>query len=145
VLAIGGIGEFEAEDLGVLFGLLETVARAGVGRLGLDDRDGHVRPIAEDVVGPLPRTAAAPLAGDDDTAIGEGDLLVEPVRLGVPPSGLKPGNDKTSTSVRFVRHDLLLRSPSVRVEEIRCHITPSFAEQGPAPNCTLANPALRPS
>jgi len=104
VLAIGGIGEFEAEDLGVLFGLLETVARAGVGRLGLDDRDGHVRPIAEDVVGPLARAAAATLAGDDDTAIGEGDLLVEAVGFRVPPGGLEPGNDKTSARIRFVRH-----------------------------------------
>lgn len=66
---------------------------------------------AKEVVGPFALTAAPLLAGNDDTAIGEGDLLVKPVRLRIPARPLEPGNDKPSARIRFVRHRLLLGSP----------------------------------
>jgi len=45
-VAVGGVGELEAQDLGVVFGLLETVARQPVRGLGLDHGDHRVAGVA---------------------------------------------------------------------------------------------------
>ena len=50
-LAVGGVGEFQAEDFGVFFGLLEAIGGLFVFRLGLDDGDGKIAGVAEQVIG----------------------------------------------------------------------------------------------
>jgi hypothetical protein len=45
-VAVGGIREAQAEDLGVLFGLLDAVGGAFVGRLGLNDGQRVVAAVA---------------------------------------------------------------------------------------------------
>jgi hypothetical protein len=45
--------------------------------LGLDDRDGKVGLVEEDVVGLLGLAALHGLAADDDPALGEVDLLAD--------------------------------------------------------------------
>lgn len=44
--AVGGVGEFEAENLGVVLGLLQTLSGVFVARLGFDHRNGKVGPVA---------------------------------------------------------------------------------------------------
>lgn len=56
--AVRGISELEAEYLGILFGLLQAVARIPVDGFGLDHRYGKVAPVPQEVVGALGAGAA---------------------------------------------------------------------------------------
>ena len=76
LVAVGGVGELQAQDLGVVLGLLQALAGRLVAGLGLDDGDGEITGVAQQIVGPLLRAAANPLARrNDDPAIGERVLL----------------------------------------------------------------------
>ena len=76
-VAVGRVGEFEPEDFGVRLGLLQPLARGGVGRLGFDDRDSHVGAIAQDIVGALAGPAMTAATSHEDAAVGERDLFVQ--------------------------------------------------------------------
>ena len=101
-VAVGRVGELEAEDLGVVLGLLEALARRLVLGLGLDHGDGDVGGVAEDVVGALAGATACLLAGDDDASVGEGALRVDPVGLVLPAGRLELRLDVQATGVGFV-------------------------------------------
>ena len=105
-VAVGGIGELEAQDLGVVLGLLQPLARRLVLGLGLDHGDGEVAGVAQEVVGPLLRAAADLLADDDDAAVGEGLLLGEGVRLVVPAGFDELGQDVLTAGVGFGGHGI---------------------------------------
>ena len=74
-VAVGGEDEGDVEGRGVLERLLHAVADGVVVVLGLDEGDGDVRLVVEDVVGALGLAAGDQLAADDDAALGEADLL----------------------------------------------------------------------
>ena len=65
------------ERRGIVEGLLHAVADAVVVVLGLDEGDGDVGLVVEDVVGALGLAAGDELAADDDPALGEADLLAD--------------------------------------------------------------------
>ena len=88
-VAVGGKYKGDIQGLGVMQPLLHPVAD-GVGVvLGLDQGDGYVGLVIEDVVGPLALATADQLAAHDDAALGEADLLAN-LRHLVPP-GLAQG------------------------------------------------------
>ena len=70
-VAVGGEDERDVEGRGVLQGLLHAVADAVVVVLCLDQGDGDVRLVVENVVGTLGFAAGDELAADDDPALGE--------------------------------------------------------------------------
>ena len=74
-VAVAADGKRHVERLGVVQPLLHAVADAVVVVLGLDDGDGQVGGVVEDVVGPLLLAPRVQLAAHDDAAVGEGDLL----------------------------------------------------------------------
>ena len=51
--AVGGVGEREAEDCCVVFGLLEAVGRVFVSGFGFDDREWEIEGVTKEVVGTL--------------------------------------------------------------------------------------------
>ena len=65
----------DVEGRGILESLLHAVADGVVVVFGLDEGDGDVRLVVEDVVGALGLAAGDQLAADDDPAFGEVDLL----------------------------------------------------------------------
>jgi len=65
--------------------------------------------VAKDVVSTLTGPAAAAPASDDDAAVAERDLLVDAMRLVLPPRGLQPRNDVPTTGVSFVGHAYVVR------------------------------------
>jgi len=66
--------------------------------LGLDEGDGDVRFVVEDVIGALCLAARDQFSANDDPALGEGDLLADlgPV---VPASPLDCGGDELGADV----------------------------------------------
>ena len=104
-VAVGGIGELEAENLGVLSGLLHPGFRRQPQFLGLHDGQWIVAPVVQQVVRTfLPATAHA-TAGDDDAAIGEGALLADHVRRAAPSGLHQLWRDQLPTGVGL-GHDL---------------------------------------
>ena len=85
--AVGRIGEFQAEDFGIALGLLKSVARPLIAGLGLNDRNGKVRTVAQQVVGTLLSTAPGLATGKDDPPVRERPLLLYGVERFIP-SGL---------------------------------------------------------
>ncbi len=100
--AVGGIGELEAEDLGVVLRLLETVASGFAIGLGLDDGEGEVASVAEKEIGELLLEPARNARRDDDPAIGERGLFAVRTGKRVPSGCFEPGTDQLSAGVRFV-------------------------------------------
>ena len=84
--AVGGVGKLQAEDLGVLLGLLQAVARLPVGGLGFDHRDREVVPIAQQIVRPPLPAAPRLAAGEDDAPAEDVALQLEYLeeRAGIP-------------------------------------------------------------
>lgn len=106
-MAVGGVGEFEIQDLGVVLRLLQALARRSVLGLGLDDRDGEIAGEPQQVIGPLLLASADPISDDDDAAVGErllfADLLVGPAR------GVDFRRDERATGIGFgLRHNEIL-------------------------------------
>ena len=90
--------EGDVQGLGILQPLLHAVA-PGVGVvLGLDQRDGDVGLIVEDVVGALALAPADQLAAHDDATLGEADLLTD-LRHLVPPGLVQGGRDELGADV----------------------------------------------
>src|SRR5260221_4814254 len=83
--AVGGIGEREAQNSGVIFGLLETICRLAIRRLGLDHGENEIAGVAEKVIGTFARAATGATGIGDNAAIRETPLLGNRVRVGVPP------------------------------------------------------------
>src|SRR5262249_23890696 len=83
-MTVGRIGEFQTEDLGVLFRLLQSVACGTVGRFRLDDGDGIIPAVAKQVIGALLFLANGPVCHDHDSTVSEALLLTD---LAVFPAG----------------------------------------------------------
>ena len=81
-VTVGRVGEPEAENLRVLFGLLKPVAGFLVSGLGFYNSDGEIASVAQKVIGALLRATADFAASDDDAPVSEGllfaDLFVVP-------------------------------------------------------------------
>ena len=76
-VAVGGKDEGDVQSLGIVESLLHAVADAVVVVFGLDDGDGDIGLVVEDVVGTLGLATGDKLAPDDDAALGESDLLAD--------------------------------------------------------------------
>src|SRR5437660_12532258 len=104
LLAVRGVGELQAEQLGVVFGLLETVRGRLVISLGLNNGDGEIRAVSEEIVDSFTGTAHAFAANHNDSAVRERDLLTHLVRLVVPSRCLELGDDEPTAGVGLVSH-----------------------------------------
>lgn len=84
VRAVGGVREPQAQNRGVILGLLKSVTcRAFVG-LGFDHRQSDVPSVSEQEVGDLFLQPSRLAAGGDDPAIGERRLLVVEMLVAIP-------------------------------------------------------------
>jgi hypothetical protein len=97
-IAIGGKNEGDIESRGIFQSLLHPRADAVVVVLGLDQGDGNVRLVIEDVIGPLGLAAGDELAAHDDPALGEADFLAD-LREQVPAGRLDGGGDELRADV----------------------------------------------
>ena len=97
-VAVGGEHEGYVQRLGIVERLLHAVADAVVVVLGLDDREGDVGLVVQDVVGAFGLAARDQLAADDDAALGEVDLLADLVHL-VPACPAEGGSDELGADV----------------------------------------------
>src|SRR5882724_4423801 len=98
-MAVGGIGELESEDLGVLFGLLQTVARILVDGLCLYNREREVAPVFEEIVGSFLGASGWFVARNNDTAIRKAPLFADLVV--VPARSVELREDEFATGVSF--------------------------------------------
>ena len=99
-IAVGGEHEGDVQCLGVVERLLHSITDAVGIVLGLDDRDGNVRLVVEDVVGALGLSARDQLAAHDDAALGEAHLLADLQHL-VPPHSAQGGGDELGADIPF--------------------------------------------
>jgi hypothetical protein len=107
LVAIGGEGEFQVQDLGVVFRLLQPLTRRLLIRLGLDDRDREVAGEPQQVIGPFLRLSADLVARQDNPAIGERFLLAD--RLVGPAGRVDLRRDELATGIGFaLRHTAIL-------------------------------------
>ena len=83
-VTVGGVREFDAQDLGIFFCLAETISRFLVISFRFYYGDSKIRSIPQEIIGPLLFTPYRAIASDHDAAIGEGPLLVNVV---VSPAG----------------------------------------------------------
>ena len=99
-IAVGRKHEGNVQRLSIAQSLLHSVAD-GVGVvLGLDQRNGNVGLVIEDVIGTLALAPADQLATHDDPALGEADFLADLQHL--IPSGLaQSGCDEFCADVAF--------------------------------------------
>ena len=103
-VAVCGVGELQPKDFSVVLGLLQSLARRGVGGLGLDDRNGQVRAVSENVIRTFAWSTVPPAAGDDNPPVGEGHLLVDAMWFVLPARGLELWDNVPSACVSFVGH-----------------------------------------
>src|SRR5574343_1114470 len=101
--AVGGIGEFEAEDLGVFPRLLNAGFCGQAAFLCLYYSQRIVATVIEQVIGPLLLAAAYFPACDDDAAVGEGALFTDAMWCGTPAGLNQLGCDVFAAGVCF-RH-----------------------------------------
>lgn len=106
-VAVGGEDERDAEGGRVVEALLEACAHRVEVVLGLDDGDGDVGFVVEDVVGAFVLAARDQLAADDDAALGEADFLAD---LGgeVPARAQDGGGDELRADVCSLRSLLFI-------------------------------------
>ena len=88
----------------IVLRLLEAVGGFLVAGLGLDDREGEIAGVAEEVIGAATGLARRLVAADDDAAVGEIALLGDGMWRGVPARGLELRHDELAAGVSFVRH-----------------------------------------
>src|ERR1019366_10159432 len=74
-IAIGRKHEWDVEGHRVVERLLHSVADAMVIVLRLDDGNGNIGLVIKDVIGALGSATGNELSPDDDTSLGESDLL----------------------------------------------------------------------
>ena len=91
-VTVGRVPDRDIQGDGVVEGLLHAVADGVVVVLGLDQRDGDIRLVVEDVIGPL--------APYNDAALGEANLLAD-LRHLVPPGTAQSGGDELGADVAF--------------------------------------------
>jgi hypothetical protein len=104
-VTVGGVCELQPENLRVVLGLLESVGGGPVGGLGLHDGDAQVRTVPQQIVRAF-AGAPSPLASSgDDPPVSECYLLIETMRIGIPPSGLELRNDELPACVGFIWHE----------------------------------------
>ena len=97
-VTVAADGKRHLECFGVVQALLHAVAD-GVGVvLGLDDRNGQVGGVVEDVVGPLLLAARVQLAAHDDAALGEADFFAH-LRGEIPAGPLQGRGDVLGADV----------------------------------------------
>lgn len=102
-MIVGGEGELQTENFGVVLSLLDSrTNRIGV-RLRLDDAEREIAAVTQEVIGKLPRPAPDPGPGDGDAAISEIRLLGELVGRGVPAGGKELGLVQRSAGIGLVR------------------------------------------
>ncbi|GEM_PF-1842423 len=101
-VAIGGKDERDVERDGIVQRLLHPVANLVRIVLGLDQSDGPVGPVVEDVIGSLGLTPSNQLAAHDDPAFSEADLAPN---LGgfVPAGACQVRRDVLRTNVAFTQ------------------------------------------
>ena len=117
-VAIGGKYEGDMQGLGVVQSLLHAVADGMGIVLGLDQGDGDVWFVIQNVVGPLAFAPADQLAAHDDAALREADLLAD-LRHLVPTSLSQSRCDELGADVTFA-------------EAFPVHCYQSFASTGAA-------------
>ena len=100
-MAVRRVGELQPQDFGVVLGLLQAVAGRLVGGLGLDDGEGEIARVAQEVVDALRRLADEALADGNDAPVGDGALLGDGMGFVVPACGLELGDDVLSAGVGF--------------------------------------------
>lgn len=127
--AVRRVGELQAQDLGVLLGLLHTVAREPVVGLGLDHGDREVRAVAQQVVRALLRATPRLATGEEDAAVGEGPLLVDHVGRVVPPRRLEARDNEPPAGVGLSHEPSLSYlmgpwQPSASQTPYGCHARP---------------------
>lgn len=98
-VAVGGVRKLEAQDLGIIFCLLEAVTGLLVGGLGLDDGNGKIAAVTKKVIGAFLRAAAVLAAGKHNPTVGKSSLLADP--FVIPTRGVKFGQDVFPTRVSF--------------------------------------------
>ena len=99
-VAVAAENEGDVEDMGVAEGLLEAGAdRVGV-ILGLNDGDGDVRLVIEDVVGALLGTASVDFSPHINAPVGETYLFAY-LRVEVPRCGHERRGDELGADVAF--------------------------------------------
>ena len=113
-VAVGGEYEGDVERFGVVERLLHAVADAVLVVLGLDDREGNVGLVVENVVGALGLATCDQLAADDDAALGETDLLADLVHF-VPAGAAEGGRDELGADVAFGEASLVHCVSGLRV------------------------------
>ena len=106
-VAVGDVGETQAESLGIVLGLLKPFRGMLVAGFRLDDGDWEVQTVPEKIVRPLLLASARLAADEHDPAVGEGPLLVDGVRTVVPTRCLQPGNDVIPAGIGLVHPDFI--------------------------------------
>ena len=90
--------ERDVEDFGVIQRLLDARADCVFIVLRLNDGDGNVRFVIENVVGPLPGSTGVEFPPDINPAVREADFLTHLV-MKVPPGLDKMGRDELGTNI----------------------------------------------
>ena len=99
-IAVAAEDERNVERLGIAKGLLHSCADGVVVVLGLDDREGNVGLVVEDVVHPLLRAASVNFSPHIDAAIGEADFFAN-LGVEIPSRRHEAGCDKLGADVAF--------------------------------------------
>jgi hypothetical protein len=76
-MPVRGVRKLQPQGLGVVARLLNTVLSGQTGFLGLDNGQGKVTAIEEDVVGTALLAASNLATCDEDAAVGEAALLTD--------------------------------------------------------------------
>jgi hypothetical protein len=101
-VAVAGIGKAQPERFGVIHRLLQTIIGFLVLGFRLDDGDGVVRLVAEEVIDLFPGLAIVATTKRYDATVGEIPLFID---LVIRPAGvIELGQDVLSTRVRFCSH-----------------------------------------
>ena len=128
-VAIGGKHEGNLQGLRVVQSLLHAVAD-GVGVvLCLDQGDGDVGLVVEDVVGPFALASAGQLAAHGDAALGEADFLPN-LRHLVPPGLAQGRGDELGADVAFAETFLVHGDQSTTCPGILSRVPSSSAIDG---------------
>ena len=97
--AVGGVGEGEAQDGGVLLGLLEAIGWVFVIGFGLDYGEQEVPGVAEQVISAFPWATPGGLALGDNAASREVALFGDGVWIVIPAGLLQKGHDELAACV----------------------------------------------
>ena len=107
---VGGVGEAQLEELGIVHRLLQSVRKVPIPGLGLDHGDREVETVSKDIIRTLAGAARVAVADGDDPACREADLFLD---LFVRPArAVKPGYHVSSAGIGF-GHGLYVMAGSV--------------------------------